>query len=477
MNTSPGDEPSPDCRQCYFRQVPETNDAFFLNAVRPYCWIAAVLLFSSYVIGLLFTLRTHAAVIWSTDIDEKKPQLPTTSEVSPFDTRHQSTANLRNALSTLGSPTMNKGTIRESQLYKRILGQSLKQVGLSATGQDGDSEYASRAGSQLHGSEEHQPKQQQEGGLPYVVPPKSSAGETLRSESPRNITVISGLSDEDNTNLVRQVAEMAAMTATVAARDVTRGSRRGSNPRSVEHGVLDASKQQRPSNARVGTFDHSGANAAAEQAVHAESGGHDAPNWSRTKSYVILLTATLAYAMVAEVLVNTVDVVLQNVDIDEKFLGITLFALVPNTTEFLNGISFAMNGNIALSIEIGSAYALQVSLLQIPTLVLYSAVVGRWTDVEDMIDHTFNLIFPQWDMVTVILCVFLLSYMMNEGKSNYFKGSILVMTYIVVIMGFYYSGFTSMSDMGVDPNDTLAMSYRYMLEGSTRITTPSRREL
>ena len=29
------------------------------------------------------------------------------------------------------------------------------------------------------------------------------------------------------------------------------------------------------------------------------------------------------------------DVVLDNIDIDEKFLGITLFALVPNTTEFL----------------------------------------------------------------------------------------------------------------------------------------------
>ncbi|KAK7397526.1 plasma membrane H+-ATPase [Neonectria punicea] len=43
-----------------------------------------------------------------------------------------------------------------------------------------------------------------------------------------------------------------------------------------------------------------------------------------------------------------------------KFLGVTLFALVPS---FLNAISFAisfaMNGNIALSMEIGSAYALQ----------------------------------------------------------------------------------------------------------------------
>jgi Ca2+/H+ antiporter len=49
-----------------------------------------------------------------------------------------------------------------------------------------------------------------------------------------------------------------------------------------------------------------------------------------------------------ELLVEVVDVILSDSGIQEKFLGITLFALVPNTTEFMNAISFALNGNIAL---------------------------------------------------------------------------------------------------------------------------------
>jgi Ca2+:H+ antiporter len=441
-----------------------------------------VLLFASYIVGLLFTLRTHAAVIWATDIDEKKPlpAAPPTTEVSPFDTRRQSTANGPSSLA-LASPSLNRGQIKDSALYKRILGQSLQQVGLHSIAQDGEIDQASilsKTGSQIRDVDQYPPKSQPESNLPYVVPPKSSSGDT-QFGGPRNITVVSGLSDEDNTNLVRQVAEMAATAATVAARDVARGARKtsGQGRHSQDSQNRDTSKQSRPPAARTSNaLDH--ANAAAEQAVHPESGGHDAPNWSRTKSYVILLTATVAYAAVAEVLVNTVDVVLQNVDIDEKFLGITLFALVPNTTEFLNAISFAMNGNIALSMEIGSAYALQVCLLQIPTLVLYSAVIGRYIDLDDLVDHTFNLIFPQWDMVTVILCVFLLSYMVNEGKSNYFKGSILVMTYLVVVMGFYYSGYTTMDVLGVDPSDTLALSYRYMQGGLSNVgTTRSRGEL
>ena len=427
----------------------------------------------------MFTLRTHAAVIWATDVDEKKP-LPTPhphDEGSPFDIRRQSTANALSSL-PLASTSSNRGQIKDSALYKRILGQSLQQVGLHSVGQDGGQEQASatsKIGSQAGDVEQPGSKPQQEGTLPHVVPPKSPGGDTQFS-SPRNIPVVSSLSDEDNTNLVRQAAEMAA---TAAVKDVTRGARRLSaqGRHSQDSVTRDPARHHRPSIARTSTHvDH--ANAAAEHAVHPESSGHDAPNWSRTKSYIILLTATLAYAAVAEVLVNTVDVVLKNFDIDEKFLGITLFALVPNTTEFLNGISFAMNGNIALSMEIGSAYALQVCLLQIPTLVLYSAVIGRYIDPNDLVDHTFSLIFPQWDMVTVILCVFLLSYLVNEGKSNYFKGSILVMTYLVVVMGFYYSGYTTMDALGVDPSDTLAISQWYMQGGLKNVgTTRSRSEL
>ncbi len=108
-----------------------------------------------------------------------------------------------------------------------------------------------------------------------------------------------------------------------------------------------------------------------------------------------------------------------------------------------------MNGNIALSMEIGSAYALQVCLLQIPALVLFSAVFPMQLPPGSdgyVARYTFSLLFPQWDMVTVILCVFLLSYMYGEGKSNYFKGSILLLSYLVVVVGFYFSGLSTNMD-------------------------------
>lgn len=131
-----------------------------------------------------------------------------------------------------------------------------------------------------------------------------------------------------------------------------------------------------------------------------------------------------------------------------------------------------MNGNIALSMEIGSAYALQVCLLQIPALVLFSAVRGRYIDPAELFDHTFNLIFPQWDMVTVILCVFLLSYVYGEGKSNYFKGSILVLTYLVIVVGFYLAGYSGdIEMMGIDRFDTLALGRQSGLKTAGRTSS------
>lgn len=438
-------ETDSDCRRCYFSQVPAINDQFFIRAVRPYCWFAAVMLFLSYIIGLWFTLRTHAAVIWNSEIDEKKaqPQPGLNGSVTQQHPSHSIHSLDIKKHSGSSKGTIGRNEIRDSQLYKRILGQSLNQVGLGSQSMD-ESRQMSSSSQAPHGQSPR---------TPHLVPPRSSGGdEFITGDTASQINVhISGLSEEENVHLVRQVAEMAATAATVATRDATRAPRKAS---AMSH----TAAHHTPRASAAAFRDHEDVAIAEGLGGHAESGGHDAPNWSRLKSSIILLGATVLYAVIAEILVNTVDVVLESVDIDEKFLGITLFALVPNTTEFLNAISFAMNGNIALSMEIGSAYALQVCLLQIPALVLFSAVHGQYVDSQDLIDHTFNLIFPQWDMVTVILCVFLLSYVYGEGKSNYFKGSILVLTYLVIIMGFYVSGFSSnMNVMGIDRFDTLAL--------------------
>jgi Ca2+:H+ antiporter len=307
-----------DCRRCFFSQVPAIHDRFYQEAVLPYIWFSSAMLFLSYVIGLLFTLRTHAAVIWSTELDEKKHGMDSlaTSQAAATANAQATLANSRdqeqfNALArTTTSGSIERGPradIRDSQLYQRILRQASVAI------PNGINEI---------NVPKSRPADASSMQSPHIVPPMSRD-----SDVPTGFHLQS-LSEEDNRHLTQQVAEMAATAAAVAARDATRAPRKSvqlsSTPvradRPIQHG---------PNGEEI--LDSSGA---AEVVVGA-AGGHDAPNWSRTKSAVILLTATVAYAVIAEILVSTVDAVLENVDIDEKFLGITLFALVPNTTEFL----------------------------------------------------------------------------------------------------------------------------------------------
>ena len=278
------------------------------------------MLFLSYIIGLWFTLRTHAAVIWNSEVEEKKLQLPSAPNggISQQGGIHHQGIHQHNS-SVGGSLVRRETQIRETQLYKRILGQSLKQVGLSAPTAE-DSRQVST------GDLRDLPSQQ---ATPYRVPPKSDGTDTTTS-SIKNLQ-IEGLSEEQNYSLVHQVAEIAATAATVASRDATRVPKRAhANSLSLTRHTSRATPSK-PGSVQGDIEDI----AAVDAMAHGATGGHDAPNWSRMKSAVILLGATILYAIIAEILVNTVDIVLQSVDIDEKFLGITLFALVPNTTEFL----------------------------------------------------------------------------------------------------------------------------------------------
>ena len=291
--------------------------------MQPYCYFAATLLFLSYIIGLWFTLRTHAAVIWNNEIDEKKSHVADSQllagVVQPSPAPH---AHLqRQATSNSSDPTRVQ-EVRDSHLYKKILGQSLRQVGLTPRGE----EVAATTSS---------PNQARNtpsaaGTTSHLVPPKSSGNDHVRSD-----VHIPGFTDAENNNLVREVAEIAASAATFAAQSAARSLRNGSVG-SHAHG--HSSHQHAPAASRSVVLPGAEGEGALPEVPAA--GGHDAPNWSRAKSSIILMGATILYALIAEILVNTVDVILKGFAIDEKFVGITLFALVPNTTEFLVSLYF-----------------------------------------------------------------------------------------------------------------------------------------
>lgn len=276
-----------DCRRCIFSQTPTATDRFYHEAVLPFTYIASIFLFISYLIGLWFTLRTHAAIIW---------QVPPATTAAPTAV-HPTIAAAPNRLPQReqdgvgqqggyqSESARNTANMRDSVLYKRILGQSLSGVGYRS---DGAVPTPVTAPSTHPGQSLH------------VVPPRSVGDDIMSGPLLRNPPVsIPGLSSEQNAKLVRGVAEVAAAAATAAVQDVQRqhetqyGTVRKIQPHTTV--TTDVARVSQPTAVATPAFELDGFIGGAE-AVH---GGHDAPNWGKHKSAVILLGATVLYAIIA----------------------------------------------------------------------------------------------------------------------------------------------------------------------------------
>jgi Ca2+:H+ antiporter len=65
-----------------------------------------------------------------------------------------------------------------------------------------------------------------------------------------------------------------------------------------------------------------------------EEHGHENPGWSIFWSSMVLLGCTILYTLIAEVLIDCLDEIIDQFPISEKTLGLTVFAIVPTVTEF-----------------------------------------------------------------------------------------------------------------------------------------------
>ncbi|KII86807.1 hypothetical protein PLICRDRAFT_113470 [Plicaturopsis crispa FD-325 SS-3] len=390
------------CDHCYYQHPDPVDDPFYQSTVKSLMYFCAAILLFSYLIGLWFSLRTHATQIW-----QNPQQLLHPLEIPAGHGHNRFSIYNRNVSGNRG-PSLNR---KSSNITNISTAPSRSQTPVPR-------DNAPQASGQKP---------------PGLNPPSPVVQRRVSHAIPPNIAV-----PQAGYTPVLESVDQALKTTGLQPMQLPEQMTTEDFTRAVAVATVSALRHQQNHSYSPARARNSAAPGGADAEVGSGGhGGHEGPSWSRTTSASVLLGCTALYAIIAELLVDVVDVILEGSGIDEKFLGITLFALVPNTTEFMNAISFAVNGNIALSMEIGSAYALQVCLLQIPAMVAFSA----WYAPDKMgkVSETFTLIFPRWDVIVIILSMFLMTYTYIEAKSNYHRGSILILSYLVLAAGFYFA--------------------------------------
>ena len=103
----------------------------------------------------------------------------------------------------------------------------------------------------------------------------------------------------------------------------------------------------------------------------------EAAGWSLGVSLAVLGAATLVTALIAEILVGSIDTFASNAGLSDFFVAAVIVAIVGNAAEHGGAVVVAHRGNISLAAEIALASAAQVCVFLIPAVALAAWASSR----------------------------------------------------------------------------------------------------
>ena len=151
------------------------------------------------------------------------------------------------------------------------------------------------------------------------------------------------------------------------------------------------------------------------------------PRWSKNKSMLILLLATLAIAAVSDVLVNSIQPVVAVLGWSQVFIGIVILSSIGNIAEFASAIRVAVKDNMDLAFQVAIGSATQIAMFVAPVLVLVSIFFPT----------PMTLIFGTFELVALILSVLIVDTIVEDGESNWFEGLLLLIAYAIIATAFF----------------------------------------
>jgi len=161
--------------------------------------------------------------------------------------------------------------------------------------------------------------------------------------------------------------------------------------------------------------------------LYTEEVGKYEAKWSKTKSIIILLVATLLVAWMSEILVGSIEPLVKVLGWTELFIGVIFVAIIGNAAEHVSAISTALKNRMDLSLQISIGSATQIAMFVAPFLVLISLLFKT---------H-MSLVFNTFELIAIVLSIFIANLVVEDGQSNWFEGAQLLMAYLMMAVAFF----------------------------------------
>ena len=135
----------------------------------------------------------------------------------------------------------------------------------------------------------------------------------------------------------------------------------------------------------------------------------------------VLIFVTILVSICADYLVASIDPLVERANISQNFIGLILIPIVGNAAEHVTAVVVAVKNKMDLAMGVAIGSSIQIALFVTPFLV----VLG-W-----IMDREMNMRFETFETVAFVLSVLVVTYTVQDGKSNYLEGAMVSLAHVV----------------------------------------------
>ncbi|XP_021747299.1 vacuolar cation/proton exchanger 3-like [Chenopodium quinoa] len=158
-----------------------------------------------------------------------------------------------------------------------------------------------------------------------------------------------------------------------------------------------------------------------------ESDDEEAPEITYWEAISWLAILTLWVSVLSGYLVDAIQGASDSWNMPVAFISVILLPIVGNAAEHASAIMFAVKDKLDISLGVAIGSSTQISMFVIPFCVIVGWMMGQPMDLN----------FQLFETATLFVTVLVVAFMLQEGTSNYFKGLMLVLCYLIVAASFF----------------------------------------
>lgn len=152
------------------------------------------------------------------------------------------------------------------------------------------------------------------------------------------------------------------------------------------------------------------------------------PQMSVWMTFVLLVVVTVLVAVTAEFLVDSINGLVEGGHIGLEFVGVILLPIVGNAAEHVTAVTVSVKDKLNLSLSVAVGSSIQIALFVIPFIVTLGWIMGK----------PMTLLFDPYESVVLFFSVLIVNYVVQDGKSNWLEGFILMLLYVILGLTFWF---------------------------------------